>query len=139
MLSFTTYKMPDDLLNKTSSPGKWLCLLIPERLSPQEESLLTKIIAALNADTEIDVELININDAQLPSVSISHVDTKLVISFGFDPAVIGLWIDLPSPGIRVLETMSFIRTLTLEELNRSPLGKKQLWSAIQLYLESARS
>jgi hypothetical protein len=138
MLPYTTYKIPESTKNKTAPSGKWLWMVVGGEISGPELDLLQKISAALQADFKADVLQIVFDKNQLISISdISPVDTKLIISFGIAPADLGLWIDLPRPGIRMLEHFSFILTLPLEKLADHLKAKKELWNCMQNFMDES--
>jgi len=136
MLPFATYKIPESTKHKTPDTGKWLSIVTKGMLSVEDEDLLRKICAALKADFETNVLLISIpeNDDPAP-VQIHHTSTKLILSFGEPPSSLGIWIDIPSTGIRFMESFTIILTAPLHELSKSPNAKKQLWSFMQSFLE----
>jgi|SRR5688500_13066966 len=136
MLPFATYKIPESTKHKTPDTGKWLSIVTKGMLSVEDEDLLRKICAALKADFETNVLLISIpeNDDTAP-LQIQHTSTKLILSFGVHPSSLGIWIDIPSTGIRFMESFTFILTAPLHELSKSPNAKKQLWSFMQSFLE----
>ncbi|HJW27827.1 MAG TPA: hypothetical protein VJ508_01120, partial [Saprospiraceae bacterium] len=76
--------------------------------------------------------------AEIGMESITSSDTKLLMSFGVPPAEFGLWIDLTSPGIRFLESFTFIMSAPLVELEKNAAAKKELWKYMQHYLEASR-
>ena len=134
MLPFTTYNIPEPSERETPVPAKWLWVLINRPLSAHDEDLLRKISTALKGDFDVDVFIINV-ESEPDSALLQHAerDAKLIISFGIPPAKFGLWVDLPSPGIRFLEPFAVILTVSLEELEKSPGSKKQLWQSMQTF------
>lgn len=135
MLPFATYNIPETLKRETPLSHKWLWIVTGPEVLPAQEDLLQKIISALKAGSA-DVLMIPIGPNESLSMSAIHQSNpQLIISFGIQPSAIGLWIDVPAHGIRFLEKGVFIQSATLKELDNSPLAKKQLWSAMQLFLE----
>jgi hypothetical protein len=137
MLPFTTYSIPES--NKSGIPKneKWLCLIVDQALSDTDKDLLFKISSALKADFDRDVFCFHDDPSDKnssPGTDLSGM--KLIISFGLSPSVAGIWIDLPSPGLRILESCSIIRTVPLKVLHGSAPAKKDLWSAMQEYTAS---
>jgi hypothetical protein len=136
MLPFTTYNIPENNIKETPSSPKWLWIITPHALSVPQEDLLKKIVIALKADFENDVFMQMIPEGTKFSLgSSTDSSPSLVVSFGVTPSSLGLWIDIPNKGIRFLENMTFILSPSLQELEQSPVSKKQLWSFMQDYLE----
>lgn len=139
MLPFTTYSIPESVKNGFPKNEKWLWMLVDQALSDSDKELLNKISSALKADFDTDVYCFHhdtTNKNSIPDQDLSGV--KLIISFGVSPSVAGIWIDLPSPGLRILESCSIIRTVTLKILAGSAPAKKDLWSAMQEYSASIK-
>ena len=112
-------------------------MIIDQPLTDSDKELLHKISSALKADFNTDVLCIHYDDSDnLPDINLSGL--KLIISFGVSPSSAGIWIDLPSPGMRFLESCVFIRTVTLKMLSGSAPAKKDLWSAMQEYTASLK-
>lgn len=134
MLPFTTYSIPESVKNDIPQTEKWLCMLVDQALSGTDKELLQKISSALKADFDQDVYCF-VHDASdknhYPRPDLSGV--KLIISFDVAPSVLGIWIDLPVPGLRILETCSLIRTVPIKALSGNATAKKELWSAMQEY------
>jgi len=136
MLPYTTYTIPESTVNKTSKNGKWLLFLTDRGLSESQLDLVKKIGTALKAEFESDAQAVFTN--QQPDVSIQdilHPSTRLVISFGISPKDIGLWIDLEAPGIRFLESFTYILTLPITALEQNANAKKELWKYMQMFME----
>lgn len=136
MLPYTTYTIPEATVNKTSPDGKWLLFLTDREFSESQLDLVKKMGTALKADFESDVH--SVFSAQLQNVSIQDIlntSTRLLISFGIPPKDIGLWIDLDAPGIRFLETFTFILTLPVTTLEQNANAKKELWKYMQMFME----
>lgn len=139
MLPFTTYSIPESVKNGFPKNEKWLCMLVDQALSDTDKELLNKISSALKADFDTDVYCFhhdNSNKNSIPDKDLSGM--KLIISFGVSPSVAGIWIDLPSPGLRILESCSIIRTVSLKILSGNAPAKKDLWSAMQEYSASMK-
>ena len=137
MLPFTTYSIPESGKSSTAKNEKWLCMLVDQPLSDPDKDLLNKISSALKADFDTEVYCFHHEASDknsLPDADLAAM--KLIISFGVSPSVAGIWIDLPSPGIRILESCTVIRTVTLKVLSGSAPAKKELWSAMQEYTGS---
>jgi len=136
MLPFSTYNIPESLKEETHTSEKWLWIITSKEESVPGEALLEKIIAALKAELNSDVFRIQINkDDKISLSSIQSYYPKLVISFGIASSSLGIWIDIPAQAIRFLEKFTFIQTMSLDELNLSPTGKKHLWNAMQIFME----
>jgi hypothetical protein len=136
MLPFSTYNIPESRKEETHTSEKWLWIVTGREESGSSEALLQKIVSALKADLQTDVYQIR-SDKEDP-IALSTLQSyhpKLVISFGVSSSLLGIWIDIPSQAIRFLEKFTFIQTITLDELNQSPTGKKHLWNAMQIYME----
>lgn len=137
MLPITTYNIPEPANSKIHIDLQWLCIVLEKPLSPTDEDLLKKICTALKADFQSEVVLINMQENEsLSAVDFKHTNIKLMISFGVMPSRLGMWIDLTKPDIRFLESYTFILTKPLAELANNPAAKKQLWSGMQLFMES---
>lgn len=139
MLPFTTYSIPESGKNGIAKNEKWLCMIVDQVLSDTDKNLLDKISSALKADFDKDVYCFHhdtFDNNYTPATDLSGM--KLIISFGVSPSEVGIWIDLPSPGLRILESCSFIRTVTLKVLSGSAPAKKDLWSAMQEYTASLK-
>ena|SRR6188768_776711 len=137
MLPFTTYSIPESAKNGIPINEKWLCMITDQPPSPSDLDLLHKISSALKADFEKNVLCLQ-HDAEgkNPITAADLSGMKLIISYGVSPASFGIWIDLPAPGLRMLETCSIIRTVSLKTLADSGPAKKDLWSAMQNYTAS---
>ena len=112
-------------------------MLVDQPLSDTDTELLRKISSALKADFDTDVYCFHHDGSDknyFPDAAISGM--KLIICFGVSPSIAGIWIDLPSPGLRILESCSIIRTVTLKVLSQSAPAKKDLWNAMQEYSAS---
>lgn len=139
MLPFTTYSIPESKKNSIQENEKWLCMIIDQPPADSDKELLHKISSALKADFNTDVICIHYDASNHNSLpDINHSGLKLIISFGVSPSLAGIWIDLPSPGIRFLESCVFIRTVTLKMLAGSAPAKKDLWNAMQEYTASLK-
>ena len=137
MLPITTYNIPEPANSKIHAELQWLCVVLEKSLIPADEDLLKKICTALKADFQSEVVMINLQENESISViDFNHSRIKLMISFGVMPARLGIWIDLAKPDIRFLESYTFILTKPLAELANNPAAKKQLWSGMQLFMES---
>ena len=137
MLPITTYNIPESANSKIHADLQWLCIVLEKPLSPADEDLLKKICTALTADFQSEVVLINLPENEsLSIIDFNFKNIKLMISFGVIPSRLGIWIDLAIPDIRFLESYTFILTKPLAELANNPAAKKQLWSGMQLFMES---
>ena len=136
MLPYTTYRIPETDKNQTEALDKWLWMIIRNPLSEADKDLLLKISSALKADLTQDVYCLQQapND-EISIASLGQIKPRLIISFGVKPSELGLWIDLPKPGIRLLESCIFILTLPVEELSKNAIAKKELWQSMQIFLE----
>jgi len=134
MLPFTTYNIPEPSKKETPVSIKWLWVVFAGQLSAADEELLRKICTALKGDIDSDVFMWKV-DSEHDSILPPHAaqSAKLIISFGIPPSRLGLWVDLPSPGIRFLEPFAFIYTVSLEDLEKSPVSKKLLWNSMQTF------
>lgn len=136
MLPFTTYNIPEALKDETHVSARWLWIVTKRKESGSNDALLQKIVTALKADMQADVYQIQIGKVEKISLSsLQNYQPKLVISFGVPTSDFGIWIDIPSQAIRFLEKFTFIQTMSLDELNQSPTGKKHLWNAMQIFME----
>jgi hypothetical protein len=135
MLPFTTYNIPEEPIHKTPHPHQWLWIIVGKDFSAPEETLLQKICSALKADFQRDV-FIHISNSHSTFLPSQHHQAKLIISFGVAPSQVGFWIDLNSPGHRLLNKSFFIYAPSLQDLDQSPTGKKHLWSSMQSFMES---
>lgn len=136
MLPYTTYTIPELSTDKTPAPGHWLHFLTDQAFSPSQLELVKKIGAALKADFEHDTcSVIPTHQGDQPLQELITASTKLIISFGILPAQMGLWIDLESPGIRYLESFTFILTLPIAALENNASAKKELWKYMQMFME----
>lgn len=136
MLPFTTYNIPEALKEETHVSVKWLWIVTERKESDSNEALLQKIVTALKADMQADVNQIQISkDEKISISSMQSYHPKLIISFGVPSSSLGIWIDIPSQAIRFLEKFTFIQTMSLDELNQSLTGKKHLWNAMQIFME----
>lgn len=134
MLPFTTYSIPESPKNGIPKTEKWLCMVVDHALTPPDIELLQKISSALKADFDSDVHCIQHDPDSKNSITASDLTgMKLIISFGVPPAAFSIWIDMPTSGLRILETCSIIRTVSLKALAGSAPSKKDLWSAMQTY------
>lgn len=136
MLPYTTYTIPEATVNKTSPNGKWLLFLTDRGFSESQLDLVKKIGTALKAEFESDTH--TVFTTQQPDISIQDIlqsSTRLVISFGISPKDIGLWIDLETPGIRFLESFTYILTLPVPALEQNANAKKELWKYMQMFME----
>lgn len=98
--------------------------------------MLGKMAAALKANMETDVFWMPLAGHEAISLAeIPTSDLRLIISFGIDPSQFGCWIDLSTPGLRVMENFCLILTLPLSQLATHTTAKKELWHAMQTYLE----
>jgi len=139
MLPFSSYSIPESENNGIPKNAKWLCVIIDQPPSDAEKELLLKISTALKADFDKDVYTIVRDHSETASIHKPDLSgIKLIISFGVPSSSIGIWIDLPGPGIRMLESYSFIRTASLKTLAGSAPAKKDLWSAMQEYTSSLK-
>jgi len=136
MLPFATYSIPETPAFETASAGKWLLFIADQEFSSSQKELIQKIGAAVKADFERDIFSRNMQSGTDASIrDLIHPSLQLVISFGMAPRSLGLWIDLQSPGIRFLESFSFILTLPIIELEKNAVVKKELWKNMQLFME----
>ena len=137
MLPFTTYSIPESGKNGFQNNGKWLCMLLDQPLSDTDLELLQKIASALKADFTKDVYCVQSDVSKNNPVQDTDLSgMKLIISFGVPLSTLGFWIDLPAPGIRILESCAVIRTVTLKSLAGSAVFKKDLWNAMQVFTAS---
>jgi len=136
MMPFTTYIIPETDKKKTAQTPKWLWMVTDQAILPAQEELLQKISQSIKADFEKDAHVLVCPASESMSLSGLNPDqTTLIISFGVLPSQLGLWIDLTKPGIRFLEPYSFILTGKLDEMNRLPEMKKNLWSMMQAHFQ----
>ena len=136
MLPYTTYTIPELSTDKTPTAGHWLHFVSDRDFSPSELELVKKIGAALKADFDQDTcSVIPTQQGDQPLQELISASTKLIISFGIMPAQMGLWIDLESPGIRFLESFTFILTLPIAALENNASAKKELWKYMQMFME----
>lgn len=115
-------------------------MVVDQSLSDTDTDLLHKISTALKADFNTDVYCIHhdvSDENSLLGIDLSGLN--LIISFGVPPSVLGIWIDLPTPGLRTLESLTFIRTVPIKLLSGSAPAKKELWSAMQEYTASLKN
>ncbi|MEP6647335.1 MAG: hypothetical protein ABJC12_09595 [Saprospiraceae bacterium] len=139
MTPFTTYIIPESSRKKTTGTDKWLWIVVDRPLSGPQNELLQKICEALKADFMKDTNVMIYSVES--GIQLSELDTNaasLILSFGVIPSLLGIWIDLPVPGIRYLESYSLIYTVSLEELIDHPASKKALWSSMQSFLLSQK-
>lgn len=134
MLPYTVYKIPESTQQKIHNHPRWLGIIVGTPISDDDEELLQKICAALHADYSTQVSIIIVPSSEEISLH-QYSDLSLFMSFGIKPSQLGVWIDLPSAGIKFLESFSFILTVPLPDLAKSPTAKKQLWTSMQTYLE----
>ena len=132
MLPFPIYSIPEASEQKITPSAAWLCVVIGKPLKAENTDLLQKICTALKADFEKDVFILKAD--QNGAQSLTGQDCKLVLSFGIKPSMLGIWIDLPTAGIKFLEAFTFILTTDLDTLAQNPGTKKQLWEAMQIFL-----
>ena len=128
---------PKTLFIKTPLAGQWLCIAVGKEISDAENVLLEKICTALKGDLSSDILKMIIPSGE--EISLSQAiskSIKLIISFGVPASQLGLWIDIPAQGYRWLNELMFINTLPLDELEKSATAKKQLWLAMQLFMET---
>ena len=112
-------------------------MLVDQTISETDTELLRKISSALKADFDTDVYCFYHDGSDKNYFSDTDISgMKLIISFGVSPSIAGIWIDLPSPGLRILESCSIIRTVTIKVLSGSAPAKKDLWNAMQEYTAS---
>ena len=138
MLPITTYNIPEPAIQNIQSDAQRISIIVEKPLSASDEDLVRKICAALKADFPAEVLLINVPENEsysLIDLNLSHI--RLIISFGVAPSRLGIWIDLNASGIRFLESYTFILTKPLADLANNPLAKKQLWSGMQLFMETS--
>lgn len=137
MLPYTTYQIPESNKDQTDHSGKWLWMVVPDAISDDQRELLDKISAALKADMNTDVFLLNCAPGETVSLSDSaESQPSLVVSFGVWPEQLGLWIDIKKPGMIILESMAFILTLAPGELAKNATAKKELWHSMQSFLQT---
>jgi len=137
MPPFTTYIIPESSNKETANTDKWLWIIVDQPLLPAHEELLQKICEALKADYASQTRLI-ISDRE-ESLSLSDLNSghaSLILSFGIQPSLLGIWIDLHHPGIRYLESYCFILSIGLGDLINQPAAKKQLWSSMQSFMHA---
>jgi hypothetical protein len=136
MLPYTTYTIPDPLVNKTSPDGKWLLFISDREFSESQLDLVQKMGTALKATFENDIK--TLFKSQYPNLSLPEMinpSYRLLISFGITPRDLSLWIDLETAGIRFLESFTFILTLPIPDLEKNANAKKELWKYMQMFLE----
>ncbi|HZV71752.1 MAG TPA: hypothetical protein VFG10_19515 [Saprospiraceae bacterium] len=137
MPPFTTYIIPETSNKETANTDNWLWIVVDQPLLPAHEELLQKICEALKADYTSNTRLIISNREENLSLSdLNSSHASLVLSFGIQPSILGIWIDLHHPGIRYLESYCFILTIGLSELINQPAAKKQLWSSMQSFIHA---
>lgn len=136
MLSFTTYSIPEGPKSKTATTGKWLWFIVDTLPVASDADLLHKISAALKADFMEDTFCLPVDSGTvIPLTQISESSPKIIISFGIPPKDLGIWIDLPGPGMRALESFTFILTLPLDALSKSANAKKELWKSMLNFMD----
>jgi len=136
MLPYTTYTIPERSTDKTPAAGHWLHFVADQAFSTAELDLVKKIAAALKADFNQDTfSIISSQQGDRHIQEVTSATTKLIISFGILPDQMGLWIDLESPGIRYLESFTFILTLPIDALENNSAAKKELWKYMQMFME----
>jgi hypothetical protein len=136
MLPFTTYSFPETPVNKTPGKDKWLIFISGSAPSPAQSDLMGNIRSALkDFSEETTYSFIYDQNQAFTLKDILHASTRLVISFGKLPSELGLWIDLANPGIRFLESFTFILTLSLADLEKNGNAKKELWKHMQRFME----
>lgn len=134
MLPYPVYKIPESPQQKIHNHPRWLGIIVGQPVSTADEELLQKICTALHADFTTEVSVIIVQPGEEISLH-QYSDLSLFLSFGVRPSQLGVWIDLSSAGIKMLETYAFILTIPLPDLAKSPMAKKQLWASAQTYLE----
>jgi hypothetical protein len=98
---------------------------------------LKKICAALKIEGDSAIFYLETEkDTQYSLSYLLNQDVRLIISFGVPPSALGMWIDLPKPGIRLMDQVAFILTIPLRELHEHPAAKKNLWISMQTFLEA---
>lgn len=134
MLPYPVYKIPESPQQRIHHHPRWLGIIVGQPFSDADEELLQKICAALHADYSTQVSIIIVPPEEEISLH-QYSDLSLFMSFGVKPSQLGIWIDLPSAGIKFLESFAFILTVPLPDLAKNPAAKKQLWTSMQTYLE----
>ncbi len=136
MLPYTTYNIPESPEKTPPVSDKWLWIVTDQNCTDQDNELLEKIAAALNADFLQNAYCHQISsDQPLSLADIKGAKPRLIISFGVFPAALGLWVDLKKSGYLTMEGFTFILTSSLEKLAGSNSDKKELWQAMQLFME----
>lgn len=139
MLPYTTYNIPENTKLIAPDSDKWLWIIVDQELTAEDNELLAKISAALNADFSLNVHCVQLDPGQ--SISLAETDLinpELIISFGVTPSSLGLWIDLSKPGLLTLERFRFILTTPLSSLASSTSAKKALWGSMQEFMETRK-
>jgi hypothetical protein len=137
-MSFTTYIIPESNKKQTESSGKKLWVITKHPLTIEHDDLLQKICQPLKAVYPADVYHLIHNSSEPVSIeAYSYLGIALIISFGIKPTDLGIFIDLDSPGIRHLESFSFILSSSLDDLLKQPSAKKQLWTSMQSFMKQS--
>ncbi len=132
----TTYAFSEP---DTVPGGDSLCrivFVVPDGLNEADSELLRRIASALKADHEKDIlHLVNTTDhlAAIPSSVRSAAD--LVVSFGVPPELFGWHLDIAGQGMCALDRTTFILTLSPRSLQADAQAKKNLWAAMQDFLD----
>ena len=117
-----------------------IVFVVPEGMNEADNDLLRRIAAALKADPEKDIlSLVHTADRPVVIPSLAHVATDLVLSFGVPPEAFGWHLDLAGQGMCALDRTTFILTLSPRSLQADAQAKKNLWSAMQDYLDHANA
>ena len=133
MLPFTTYHIPEATKNQTPPDGKWLFFLHNEAITPEKNELLSKIAGALKADFDQQASVLLVTEP-VSFHALIPFSSALVICFGIPLSLIGLNIEMPESGLRLMEKHTCILTQSLSALEKNANYKKALWRDMQLYL-----
>lgn len=140
MLPFPTYQIPEEASDQTATMNQWLLLAVRIPYSDDSKTLLEKISTALQADFATNTFVLKVDPEQLISLSdMNGLQPKLIISFGVSPEQLGIWLDMTSYGMCILESYTLIYTLPADQLNTNATAKKELWRMMQEYLERSKS
>jgi hypothetical protein len=113
-----------------------IVFVVPEGLNDADNDLLRRIATALKADPEQDI-LFLLSTVDQPAVipTSARFTTDLVISFGIPPESFGWHLDLAGQGMCVLDRTSLILTRSPRSLQTDAQAKKNLWAAMQDFLD----
>lgn len=136
MLPYTTYTIPESRPDKTGFSAQKIFFFYNEPPDEAKLELLGKIGQVVSRDfkNEIAAQFVDPN-APVSLTEMTQKAPQLIICFGVQPANIGVWIDLTTYGLRMLDTGVLIYCASLAEMEKSPAAKKALWKDLQTYLE----